>query len=318
MSHGVSVTARPAGLRGHRVDRLGAGGGDGGPDAPPLRRPVPPRGRPHRVRPAALGPVPAPRLRDRPDVDERLDHRGPGRARPRPSGHPPGALRAVRRGRLGGRRRPRAQGRGRPAGLRLRRHRAHARRRERAGRGHLPPPVPRRARPREGGGSVLRGARRRGGPRGQAQADRRAVHPGLRGGRARPRGRVQRRRRAAVPGPGHAVPRRHRVGQRARRQHQEPPQRRRPARGPRLRPRRAAARPVQRRGARRRRGARATRGDRVAPAVPRPGARGAHRGRGHPRARRGAARGRRRRRRRAAARRAARASCGRASRCCRR
>ena len=58
---------------------------------------------------------------------------------------------------------------------------------------------------------------------------------------------------------------------RAHRRHdQVPPQRRRPARGPRLRPGRAAADAVQGRGPRRRRRARPLRAGRLAPAVPRP------------------------------------------------
>ena len=58
---------------------------------------------------------------------------------------------------------------------------------------------------------------------------------------------------AALPRPGHALLRRHRVRRRhGRRDDQVPPQRRRPARGPRVRARRAAARAVQGRGPRRR------------------------------------------------------------------
>ena len=79
---------------------------------------------------------------------------------------------------------------------------------------------------------------------------------------------------ARVPRPGHAVLGRHRVGRRHRRgDDQVAPQRRRPAGGPRVRPRRAAARAVQGRGARGRRRARPARAARLAPAVPRPGPR---------------------------------------------
>ena len=76
---------------------------------------------------------------------------------------------------------------------------------------------------------------------------------------------------AKLPRPGHAVLRRHRVRRRHRRgDDQVPPQRRRPARRPRVRARRAAARAVQGRGPRRRRRARPARAPRLAPAVPGP------------------------------------------------
>ena len=74
------------------------------------------------------------------------------------------------------------------------------------------------------------------------------------------------------------------------RQHQEPPQRRRPARRPAVRARRAAAHPLQGRGARDRPRARPARGDRRPPAVPRARPRHPHRRRGHARAARAAAR----------------------------
>ena len=64
-----------------------------------------------------------------------------------------------------------------------------------------------------------------------------------------------------------------------RRGDQEPPQRRRPARRHGPGAGRAAAQPVQGRGPQRRHRARAARRDRVAPALPRAGAGGAHRGR---------------------------------------
>ena len=75
----------------------------------------------------------------------------------------------------------------------------------------------------------------------------------------------------ALPRAGHALPRHRRVGRRRQRHDQVAPQRGRPPGRHEVRAGRAAAPPVQGRGARRRRGARAARGDRVAPAVPRPG-----------------------------------------------
>ena len=89
--------------------------------------------------------------------------------------------------------------------------------------------------------------------------------------------------RRPAPGPGHALPRRHRVGL-APRHHQVAPQRGRPARGPGLRPGRAPAAALQGRGAGGRRGAGSAPRDRLAPALPRPRPGGADRGRGDPRA----------------------------------
>ena len=79
------------------------------------------------------------------------------------------------------------------------------------------------------------------------------------------------------------------------REHQEPPQRRRPARRPAVHAGRAAAPAVQGRGPRGRPRARPARGDRAAPAVPRSRARHPHRRRGHRRAARDPAPGRRHR-----------------------
>ncbi len=99
-------------------------------------------------------------------------------------------------------------------------------------------------------------------PEEQAQADRRRVHPRVRGG-----GRQARRR--PLPRPGHALLRRDRVRRRHRRgDDQVPSQRRRAARRPRVRARRAAADAVQGRGPRGRRRARPARAARLAPAVP--------------------------------------------------
>ena len=75
-----------------------------------------------------------------------------------------------------------------------------------------------------------------------------------------------------VPGPGHPLSRRGRVRRRrGRGQHQEPPQRRRAAGRPEVPAGRAAAHPVQGRGARGRGAARAAGRDRLAAPVPRPG-----------------------------------------------
>ena len=111
-------------------------------------------------------------------------------------------------------------------------------------------------------------------------------------------------RRAPSSSPGHALPRRHRVGlvQGPVGHDQEPPQRGRAARAHEARAGRAAARALQGRGARARRASSGCRdGDRAAPALPRPGPRHPHPRRGH----RGALRRPARRRRHRAARRSA-------------
>ena len=221
------------------------------------------------------------RLRVPAGVDARLDHRAAGGGGAGPGRRATGCCarcqrrRRLRRGRGAG-----AQGGGRTAHVRLRRHRPDARRRGRPGRGHVPAPVQGRPRARQGGRPLLRRAGGRHRPRAQAQDHRRAVHPHLRGGGARPRrrrsgdgdggARDRDRRRSTLPGAGDAVPRRDRVGQRHRGQHQVAPQRGRPARGPRLRPGGAAAPAVQGRGARRGRGARPAR-TRSCGASPSPG-----------------------------------------------
>ncbi len=69
--------------------------------------------------------------------------------------------------------------------LRVRGHRADARGRGRAGRRDLPAPVQRGPRAREGGRPLLLGARRHDRSGGEAQGDRRDLHPDLRGGRPR-------------------------------------------------------------------------------------------------------------------------------------
>ena len=203
--------------------------------------------------------------------------RARGRRDPRAGRRRPGPLRALGRRRLGGRGAPGASRGRRSAHVRVRRHGLNREDEpeqveETFGRHFRIPLVHVKAADRFLG-EAGRGDR----PRGEAQGDRRGVHPRLRGGRARPRGR-------AVPGAGHALSGRDRVGLVDGGQHQEPPQRGRAARGHGVRAGRAAARPVQGRGPPGGRGARAAGGDRVAPAVPRAGSRGADRRRGHGRA----------------------------------
>ena len=126
------------------------------------------------------------------------------------------------------------------------------------------------------------------GSRGEAHDHRRRVHPRL-------RGRGDEARSDRLPDPGHALPRRDRVedvGDEDLAEDQDPPQRRRPAVGPAVPAHRAAALPVQGRGAAGRRGARPARRDGPAPAVPRAGARDPHPRRGDRRTARHAARGR--------------------------
>ncbi len=261
----------------------------GRPGPQPVRHPVPPRGRPHPARPGR-----AAQLRHR--------HRG-HRARPgRPptSSTPPsprsasasmrharrdglgrqGHLRAVGRRGLGGRGGARPSRRRRPADLHLRRPRADAQEGVGAAPGDL------RGQPRHAAGDGRRAravpgpARRRHGPGAEAADHRRRVHPRVRGG-----GRQARADR--LPDPGDALPGRHRVDDARdedRPEDQDPPQRRRAAGRPAVRADRAAALPVQGRGAARRPRARPAGGDGPAPAVPRAGARDPDHRRGHRRA----------------------------------
>ena len=163
-----------------------------------------------------------------------------------------GHLRTVRRGRLRGGRSPRAAGRREPAHLRLRRPRAAARRRSRAGRAGL-----RRALPGCGSSAVDARAQFLDALAGVTDPEEKRKIIGrefIRAFEAARAGRGRRRspRRAGrVPRPGHALPGRGRVRRRQRHgQHQEPPQRRRPARRPAVLAGRAAAHAVQGRGAR--------------------------------------------------------------------
>ena len=271
MSHGDSVTAAPDGLRRARLDRRHAGRGVRGRRPRPGRRAVAPRGAAHRARPEGARALPGPHRPLPPDLDDGQHRRGADREDPRPDRRPrPGDLRPLRRRRLGRRRGDRAARDRRPADLRVRRPRADAPGRDRAGRARLRRRHRRRAQGRRRREAVPRRARRGHRPRGEAQDHRPRVHPGLRGRRGRgPRRRGDRRRRrqGRVPRPGHALPRRRRVRRGSGHlQHQVPPQRRRPARRPRVRAGRAAAHALQGRGPPGRRAARPARRDRLAPA----------------------------------------------------
>ena len=122
-----------------------------------------------------------------------LDHRRADRRDPRPGRRRPRDLRALRRRRLVGRRAARAPRGGRPADLRVRRPRADAQERGRPGDRRLPRPLQGPARGGRRRGSLPRaGCTGLSRARGQAQGDRRRVHPRLRGGGG------QDRRRAAI------------------------------------------------------------------------------------------------------------------------
>ena len=144
-----------------------------------------------------------------------------------------GHLRALRRGRLGDGGDARPQGHRRQPDVRLRRPRPPQAQRGRAGRRGVRRELGRAARPRGLLGTFPGQARRRHGPRGEAQDHRRGVHPHLRGGGRQARGRQ-------IPGAGHALFRRDRERDARRRQDKEPPQRGRAARGDGPRPRRAS------------------------------------------------------------------------------
>ena len=137
--------------RAGELDRV-AGRGARGRRARPLRHPVPPRGRPHALRPAGADDVPRGDLRLRAHVEPGVDHRRAGRRDPRPGRRRPRDLRALRRRGLERRRAARAPRDRRPADVRVRRPRADAQERGRAGDLRLPRPLqgPARRRRRRG------------------------------------------------------------------------------------------------------------------------------------------------------------------------
>ena len=144
--------------------------------------------------------LPARTGRDRRRLGDGVGHRRAGRQIRERVGDRAGDLRTVGRRRLVGGRSARPPGDRPPADLHLRRHRPDAQGRERPGRRDVPAQPRHRTDPRRRGRAVLRGARRRDRAGGEAQDDRRAVHPGLRGAH-------RRADRRQVPGAGHAVPR---------------------------------------------------------------------------------------------------------------
>ena len=171
--------------RGRNRDRVLAGRADRGlrgPGAAALRRAVPPGGRAHAARAGSAEELPLRGGRRAADLDGRGGDRGAGRADPRAGRLGARPVRALGRRRLGGRRAARAQGGRRPARLRLRRPRPAPEERGRAGGRDLRGALPRAARPRLRRGAVPRTARGRLRPRGEAQGDRRGVHPRLRRG----------------------------------------------------------------------------------------------------------------------------------------
>ena len=207
MSHRDSVTAPPEGAEVTASLAVDADRGVRGPGAPPLRRPVPSRGRAHAARAGDPEELPVRGRRRAADLDAGGGDRGAGRANPRGGRRRARAVRALGRRRLGGRGASRAQGGRRPAHLRLRRPRPAARERGRAGGRDVLGPLPRAARPRAGAEALPLPARGRLRPRGEAQDRRRGVHPSLRGGGAQAR-------RRPLPRPGDALLGRHRVGRR--------------------------------------------------------------------------------------------------------
>ncbi len=241
-------------IRGARVDAGRAHRGVRGHRARAGRGAVPSRGDAQPVRPADPAALPVRHRQGAAHLDRGEHHRRAGRQGACAGRRQAGDLRALRRCRLRGRRRARAARDRLAADLRVRRPRPAAPGRGRAGRARLR----RRHRREPQGGArraaVPRRARRRHRPGGQAQDHRPRVHPQLRGGRPRDR---RGRALGRLPRPGHALPGRRRVRRwHGRGEHQEPPQRRRAARGSAVRARRAAAHAVQGRGPPGRRAAR--------------------------------------------------------------
>ena len=192
-------------------------------------------------------------------IEEQVERiRDAGRRRAR-------ALRALRRRRLGGCGAARLQGGRRPADVRVRRPRPAAQGRGDAGRRDVRQPLPRparaRRRARSGSSAKLAGVT-------DPEDKRRAIGEEFIRVFEEESGKLGNDR---LPRPGHALLGRDRVGRKRGRggDDQVAPQRRRPAGGHRLRPRRAAADALQGRGAARRRGARPAGADGLAPAVPR-------------------------------------------------
>ena len=161
-------------------------------------------------------------------------------------------LRAVRRRRLVRRGAPRPQGDRRPAHLRLRRPRLHARGRGGAGRRDVPGPLPRATRARD----RRRTASSHGSP--ASRSPRRSGSASARSSSDVFEEEAEKIGDCKYLVQGTLYSGRDRVGRHRRRrgEDQVAPQRRRPARGHGDGARRAAARPVQGRGAPRRRGAR--------------------------------------------------------------
>ena len=187
MSHRDSVTAPPPGARvtASSPSTPIAAFEDAEPRA--LRRPVPPRGRPHAGRAGDPEELPLRGRRSAAELDSGRRDRGAGRADPGAGRLGARHLRPLRRRRLGRRGAARLQGGRRPAHLRVRRPRADARERGGAGRRDLRRPLPRAARPRARRGAVPDPARGRHRPGDEAQDRRRGVHPRLRGGGAQAR-----------------------------------------------------------------------------------------------------------------------------------
>ncbi len=138
--------AAPGRLRRHRPHRRGAGGRARVARAEDLRRPVPPRGGPHaRAARSVLKRFLFDVCGARPTWTMTSIIETSVEAMRAQVGQRAGAVRPLRRRRLGRGRRPRAPGRRPAAHLRLRRHRPHAGGRERAG-GRRRSPAPRASR----------------------------------------------------------------------------------------------------------------------------------------------------------------------------